>query len=283
MKQECDVVQDLMLMCIDGTASEKSHEIVAAHVAECQPCAGVYEELKQQVHVVTSDSGACKSFDDTVRRLRRVKRRRFLLSVAAVVLIGLLVLAIGARSVAYLREEKRVEMTAEDVQVTLSRRENGDVIVNRQQDVPWTLFSQHIAPDVDGVMRLKFYRYWLAESKLESEWASSYRFDMLEWVEGEGLYFVTPIVTGAQHVESGGEFRTLVRELRFGDVVLYRHGEALPLVSDGLEEYMRLHDRLYGGRSGVHLVVLGEGGAAALEEQLREARERLAPDIPEWQ
>ena len=37
-KKECQVMRDLMPLCIDGAASEASRELVVKHVWECEEC-----------------------------------------------------------------------------------------------------------------------------------------------------------------------------------------------------------------------------------------------------
>lgn len=53
MKNECNVVKDLMPLCIDGVASEESQRMVEGHLEECEECAKAYadmhDELEQQM------------------------------------------------------------------------------------------------------------------------------------------------------------------------------------------------------------------------------------------
>lgn len=295
MKHECEVVRDLMLLCADGTASPRSHETVDEHLQECAACAEVYEEMNREIGAGAEQDCVYGAFDDALRGLRRQRRRRTLLAILAVVMAGVLILLLGARGVIYLRMEKRVQITAEDVNVTLARRENGDVIINRLQHVPWMLYNQIIMPDADGRMGLQFYRYWWAERRPEDEWAAAYRQDQLEWVEGEGLYYVGRSIAVPSEPEQAKGLsmffaelsesdRTLISEIRFGDTVIYRHGDSIPLASEGLETYMQFYDKVYGVRGVTRIIVRGNSSLQVTPEQeLSDAAKLLAPAIPEWQ
>ena len=46
MKYEHDVIRDLMPLCIDGIASEKSNAAVQEHIAECPACEKEWEQMK---------------------------------------------------------------------------------------------------------------------------------------------------------------------------------------------------------------------------------------------
>ena len=47
MKNECDVVRDLLFSYIDGVLSQTSKELVEEHLKKCETCRNILEELKQ--------------------------------------------------------------------------------------------------------------------------------------------------------------------------------------------------------------------------------------------
>ena len=49
MNHDCEIIQDLMPLVIDGVSSEKSREAVETHVKECAECAAAYEDLKKDL------------------------------------------------------------------------------------------------------------------------------------------------------------------------------------------------------------------------------------------
>lgn len=88
MKHECDIVRDLMPMVVDGTASEKSNAMVAEHVAECDPCRDMFDEMRQEVPVVHGEP----QDGQLVKKLRHRRRLRRLL----LVLLGMALCAVLA-------------------------------------------------------------------------------------------------------------------------------------------------------------------------------------------
>lgn len=80
MKVDCEIVRDLMPLVTDGTASEKSCDVVEEHVTECESCREMLEEMRQEVGV-----GAPK--EDAGPLVKKLRRRRRLRS-AVLVLLG---------------------------------------------------------------------------------------------------------------------------------------------------------------------------------------------------
>ena len=76
MKHDCDVVRDLMPMCIDNTASENSRQMVGEHVLECKKCREMYQEMRTEVPKDPPVSKEAQPFTTTVRKLRKKRRTR---------------------------------------------------------------------------------------------------------------------------------------------------------------------------------------------------------------
>lgn len=94
MKHDCDIVRDLMPMCIDGTASEKAKAMVDEHVAECPPCEKVYAEMKGETKLELPVQPAAPEFVTTVRKMKnRRKRRTWLTLFTGVVIAAVVALA----------------------------------------------------------------------------------------------------------------------------------------------------------------------------------------------
>ena len=87
MKHDCDIVRDLMPLVVDGTASEKSREMVGEHVAECEPCREMFDEMRQEVPAQPQ-----RQAGKLVRKLRWRRRLRG----AALVLLGVALSALLA-------------------------------------------------------------------------------------------------------------------------------------------------------------------------------------------
>lgn len=54
MKNECDIVGDLLFSYNDGILSNTSKELVEEHLKKCEKCKKILEEIKQESDVKTS-------------------------------------------------------------------------------------------------------------------------------------------------------------------------------------------------------------------------------------
>jgi len=43
---ECNIIRDLMPLCIDGCCSKESAEIVQEHIQNCPDCKALYENMR---------------------------------------------------------------------------------------------------------------------------------------------------------------------------------------------------------------------------------------------
>lgn len=94
MKHDCDIVRDLMPMCIDGTASEKAQAMVNEHVVECPPCDRIYAEMKGEHKIELPVQPAAPEFVTTVKKIKnRRKRRTWLAVLTGVVIAAMIALA----------------------------------------------------------------------------------------------------------------------------------------------------------------------------------------------
>ena len=65
MKYEHDVIRDLMPLCIDGIASEKSREAVSEHIAECSDCAKEWEMMQKKIDIDKEPEITAETADTT--------------------------------------------------------------------------------------------------------------------------------------------------------------------------------------------------------------------------
>ena len=49
MKYKCDMIQDLMPLCLDNAASESSEKTVIEHLSECKNCSEYYKSLSKEL------------------------------------------------------------------------------------------------------------------------------------------------------------------------------------------------------------------------------------------
>ncbi len=91
MKHDCDIVRDLMPMCIDGTASEKTRQMVDEHVQECPPCDAVYREMQGDAKLDVPVQPQGGAFTETVKKMNKRRKRRALIGVVVGALASMVI------------------------------------------------------------------------------------------------------------------------------------------------------------------------------------------------
>ena len=129
MNKDCEIIQDLMPLVIDGVCSEKSREAVEDHVKECPVCAGIYGDLKKElIREKAPEKKEKKEVDRSLMALLKKKKvRRFLKPF----LLGMLivVLAVGGVFGYQALSDLQVPLAPDQYDIRLFRMENGDVAV----------------------------------------------------------------------------------------------------------------------------------------------------------
>lgn len=137
MKTQCDIVRDLMPLCIDEAASAESTKYVDEHVAECEECKSYYEKMK----AVIPDRECAKEVQEQAEfgkaaELMKLKHRlRVRRNVFIGILIGMLAVAgiyIGWQGLAV---NFNGEIPKDQYSVSLAQLKDGRVIgsVNYQK------------------------------------------------------------------------------------------------------------------------------------------------------
>ncbi len=222
---ECNVVRDLMPLVIDGAASAESAKIVAEHVAECEPCAKVYEELKGEIHE-SDRTGEQIEFEKTAWRIRT--RRRLL----AALLV--LIVAITSAGTAWSAAPRYTEgvLPIKDISVQLLRLPDTDTVLlliqprDEHQAVSFNISYiweneklNHLLTVTDPTNQtsVPFYRY---------------------------LLDIYAIRDGALVNNIGGSLGEVIGQFSWTDgseeTVLYRSGDEIPWASDELVQYMKV-------------------------------------------
>ena len=93
MKYDHDVIRDLMPLCIDGIASEKSQKAVDEHLAECPDCKKEWEQMKNNIQPcenipLPEDTEKYKETAKRVRKHHRWMLLKVTCTVIAVIFIG---------------------------------------------------------------------------------------------------------------------------------------------------------------------------------------------------
>ena len=83
MHENCNIMRDLMPLCIDGAASDDSHRAVSRHIADCDECLKYYRELQTDMTRALESRPTEDEVKQAMRLVARKRRRRILLIVLA--------------------------------------------------------------------------------------------------------------------------------------------------------------------------------------------------------
>lgn len=95
MNKDCNVVRDLMPLCIDGAASEESQQMVTEHVAACGECAEVFREMQTELSV-SDASVEDKTLDEAARKINKRRIRRMLITGVIGMVMGIVIFLVAA-------------------------------------------------------------------------------------------------------------------------------------------------------------------------------------------
>jgi len=85
MKYKCDMVKDLMPLCLDHEATKASEQTVIEHLAECKACADYYEEMVKDL----MPSEKKKTFENKYRELaKRLRKEKMVWRIVAALIWG---------------------------------------------------------------------------------------------------------------------------------------------------------------------------------------------------
>ena len=154
MKNECNIVRDLLPLYIDGAASEDSRKLVEEHTAICEDCGKTRREMMLALPESRETLVEQDVLKKAAKKLRRKHMRRgMLLTLAGLALAVLMLFGIGR-----LRSElfftPRVTVPLEDYRVSLSVLEDGQLIYSgsgrTDSDHSIYYWSSTLSPDPDG-------------------------------------------------------------------------------------------------------------------------------------
>ena len=74
MKYRCDMVRDLMPLCLDHEASESSEQTVIEHMVECKECTKYYEALGEEIYPIGEQRDKEKEFVKLASKMRKRKK-----------------------------------------------------------------------------------------------------------------------------------------------------------------------------------------------------------------
>lgn len=161
----CDIVRDLIPLCIDHVASEESEKLVNEHVESCIECKKVMEDMKNSLELPVSSTEQLKGAEPFYRLKKSLVKTIVKSVTIGVIVIALLIIATRQMfSLTFPVHSPEVRFYMEDDELLMEYNGPGDIIysasghwVDEAGDEPfdWTFefynsfWDKYIAPIYD--------------------------------------------------------------------------------------------------------------------------------------
>ena len=87
MKNECDIVKDLLFSYNDGVLSETSKNFVEKHLKTCESCNNVLKEIRQESGEIEQE----KEIDAVKGVRKKISKRNMIISVSIIILLIIII------------------------------------------------------------------------------------------------------------------------------------------------------------------------------------------------
>ena len=138
MKNECDIVKDLLFSYNDGVLSETSNEFVEEHLKNCESCKKALEEIRQE----SKDIEQKKEIDAFKGVRKKLTKKNIIISISLIILLIIIIFNIlvfknynevASTMVVYLEEditneqleniEEKITQNVENIEITYVSKE----------------------------------------------------------------------------------------------------------------------------------------------------------------
>ena len=110
MKNECDIVQDLLFSYKDGCLKQGSKEFVEKHLTKCEECAKIYKEMNNE-----EDNGNTEKTEiDYLKKIKKKMKRKTKIIIFVLILLIFLIIFNITVFISYNDYAGRVEIFLED-------------------------------------------------------------------------------------------------------------------------------------------------------------------------
>lgn len=180
MKYKCELIQDLMPLCIDSAAADESKNAVVEHMAECRNCEKYYQTLLEELPVESQDIEFRDGYAQLAKKVRKRSRIvRTLVAVSFLLMTGLLFnYANGYR------------LTADSAAVLSGRLNDSSNLSGTYDWGDWQFYIFNSANTYDTVIVQKHWNGWKAINNNYVVWPK-YRIDQGTIINAGALYFWT--------------------------------------------------------------------------------------------
>ena len=281
MKTQCDVVRDLMPLCIDGAASAESTKYVDEHVAECEECKAYYEKMKAVIpkREGTEEGQEQAEFGKAAELMKLKHRRRVRRNVLIGILIGILAvfgIFIGWQELVV---NNFGQIPIDQYDVSLAQLKDGPVIVsvdykNSKREMGTGIFEglKYTNKPFDSAENPYILRIWMNTGVIPR-------------------YSERPHRNGPLYVMSNTNEIDLIVIGKSDERIVWRRGEEIPKASEALEAYYQANDDMMRYEFGLPIIQnpVTNFSGDDLEEEMRKTKilhdkwEELRQQVPEWQ
>lgn len=118
MKNECDIVQDLLFSYKDGCLKQGSKEFVEKHLKKCENCAKVYSEMNNE----EEQSDITKDEIDYLKKIKKKMKKKTKIIIAISIILSILIVFNIAIFVNYNKYVSEMTIYLED-SITVKERQ----------------------------------------------------------------------------------------------------------------------------------------------------------------
>lgn len=271
---ECNVVRDLMPLCIDSAASEESRKLVVEHVWKCKKCSEVYKEM--QGHLLPGQKDDTDYLDAAARKMRRKRQNRKRLLIALSCMITALVVMLGIWGYDYATSRSAFPIALSEYEVSLSRsREGGRIFMTVDMEDKFLRYGLSMRGQKEAtgnvylisVNTTMIRRY----SNIPNPRVQTDEMTDWYWIDGK-IYMGNPA-----KVEPVTAIRVVCGK---DEKTIYQLGDDIPMCSEEMEAYYKAWDEYHAYDNPSNR---REFDFYEKRNELREHATELAQYIPEWQ
>lgn len=141
MKNECDIVQDLLFSYKDGCLKQGSKEFVEKHLKKCENCAKVYSEMNNE----EEQSDITKDEIDYLKKIKKKMKKKTKIIIAISIILSILIVFNIAIFVNYNKYVSEMTIYLEDSITVEERRKIENTIKEVDKNAEITYKSKEDA------------------------------------------------------------------------------------------------------------------------------------------
>ncbi len=121
MKNECELIQDLLIGYSDNTLHEQSKKIVENHIKHCNSCQNLLSDLRQDTIIENND----KELDYLKKFNKKINTKKIIISILLILLILLIIFSLTiSLSPTYIKVYLNDNITQEEIYTIKNKLEN---------------------------------------------------------------------------------------------------------------------------------------------------------------